>query len=464
MKQSLALIGNNLAILVAATEIVEKGIPVTLFTDGKPLGGHFTGIDINGDSFDIGMVFIEKIESTSNNADIQTYSPLIRNDWTRFGSLASEWIEKKTKLVKIPTPGTLIHKKIVPDYLIANRLDAFKGQSIKLLSKSLNKTNALHAFNKVTSPEYETLDYLNAAKFNHGEDLHSAFIDPYIHKFTASSSTKFLARYHRAAWVPLYFPETLLKACSDGRDVNLPEYSFWTTPGGCTGKLIRDIASDLSNNPLVSVNHSPIVKIEQIKDAWTIDTNDSILNAKQIALGLTGNRACELLGLNFEEPKNFIPVDILFAMVKTSSLNQSLPPCIMIVDEDYASYRLVNQDALAGIRPLWSRITIEANPNTVLKTYPDIDIKKSLELEIRRLLSNSNLMLENKNIKSLKHVQIKNALQLPTYENVEKNKKLNDDIQKTFANCYLTGNLLGYGVSSLNDQIIQGLQISARYT
>jgi hypothetical protein len=113
---------------------------------------------------------------------------------------------------------------------------------------------------------------------------------------------------------------------------------------------------------------------------------------------------------------------------------------------------------------MWSRITIEANPNTVLKTYPDIDIKNSLELEIRRLLGNSNLMLENKNIKSLKHVQIKNALQLPTYENVEQNKKLNNDIQKTFTNCYLTGNLLGYGVSSLNDQIIQGIQISARYT
>ncbi len=55
------LVGNNLAVLVAAAELGEAGRDVVLVTDGRPPGGHFRGLRVAGTDFDIGMVTLEQL-------------------------------------------------------------------------------------------------------------------------------------------------------------------------------------------------------------------------------------------------------------------------------------------------------------------------------------------------------------------------------------------------------------------
>ena len=79
------LIGNNMALLVAACELSRRGRKVTMLADGKPLGGHFSGLKVEGHSFDLGMVLLEKLTSTQRGADLASYNAARRNDWIRAG-------------------------------------------------------------------------------------------------------------------------------------------------------------------------------------------------------------------------------------------------------------------------------------------------------------------------------------------------------------------------------------------
>ena len=55
------LAGNNLAMLVAVSELARRGRRVRLCSDAKPLGGHFAGMRLQGQGYDIGMVMLEQV-------------------------------------------------------------------------------------------------------------------------------------------------------------------------------------------------------------------------------------------------------------------------------------------------------------------------------------------------------------------------------------------------------------------
>jgi hypothetical protein len=70
--------------------------------------------------------------------------------------------------------------------------------------------------------------------------------------------------------------------------------------------------------------------------------------------------------------------------------------------------------------------------------------------------------LKNK-IRILRCFTAQNALSIPTPEQVIRSSKTESFLAKAAPGAALTGNLLGYGVTSLNDQIIQGLKISEEF-
>ena len=53
------IVGNNIGCLVCALELASKDVPVTIVTPSKSMGGHFAGIKINNESYDLGMTFLE---------------------------------------------------------------------------------------------------------------------------------------------------------------------------------------------------------------------------------------------------------------------------------------------------------------------------------------------------------------------------------------------------------------------
>jgi protoporphyrinogen oxidase len=453
MTESPLIAGNNLAVLAAAAELARRGRPPTLLTDGRPLGGHFAGMQVDGDAYDLGMVLLEKLPSTAQGASLATYRSEVRNDWTRFGDLAANWLDEQLRSRRAPTPQCLVDSKWWPDYLIANRLDAFANAGVDA-PDLLDRADPRHASQKNLGSAYEALSYAEAVRLNHGQALHERYIEPFLRKLLNVSSAEVLARYHRAAWVPLFHPETLTRSLR-GESVNLPEYPFWVPDQGHVGALVSHLIARLVADG-VRVVSQPLSHLKFEGGRWTVGTQDGAAwSAPQMVLGVTPERARSLIGLPPLAPPSGASVALLMARVKSSAIGQGCA-CLMVVDEGYAAYRLTDQDALAGRDPAWHRVVIEANPERVARLAAHEPIESVLKRELAQLLA----VDDPASVQVAKCVTARNALMIPTAECVSQAARSHADLVESMPGLALTGALLGYGVASLNDQVVQGLKIA----
>ncbi len=450
------LIGNNMALLVAAVELVRRGRRPTLITDGKPLGGHFAGAQIGEARFDVGMVLLEKLAPTAAHARLNTYDPLQRNDWTRFADRAAAWLDACEPLVRAPTPECLVEGRFVPDYLITNRLDVFRGANVAS-PPQLGRDDPRHATHKNTGAAYEQLSYADAAQANHGDALQARFIEPFVRKLTGHGSEVLLARYHRAAWAPLYYPETLTAALR-GDPIGIDEYPFWTSHTGCIGDLVARLCDQVSNSDRVRIVAEPTTSLQHDEDGWCATTASGSVTSDRLALGLTVERARALFGLAPLSAPLAASVVVMFCLVRAEAIHRHTA-CLMVVDEALATYRLTDQDALADRDPPWHRVVVEASPDSLLylangRTQQDI-----LLSELRQLLS----LAGDDAVQVLKTVTARNALVLPTAEEIDRSAAAHTELASIAPGARLTGGLLGYGATSMNDQIIQGLKMAEEF-
>jgi len=451
------LIGNGLAILIGAYEIARHGQAVRILTDGKTLGGHFAGTEIDGQGFDVGMVMLEEVIPARAGADIRTYDPNVRNDWTRFGDIASRWLREQVDLVRVPTPECLLEGKRVPDYLIANRLDAMFGADAPTI---LPRSDPRHSSHKNEPGIYDSLTYAQAVVLNHGASFHERFIEPFVKKVMGVSSEAFLARYHRIAWVPLYYPETLARAvCSNS--TGLLEYAFWTTPEGYVGQLVLDLHEKLKRMPHVSILTTPLKSLREESGRWIAVLNNSEnYESSRLALGLTPERTCVLLGIPISATSLAASVTVLFAKVRSVSISDP-QSCTLLMDDKLSSYRLTDQDALAGLDPEWHRVTIESTPKLLGSRYPTLKEGDALKHELAALLGVPEY--DESAIRPLKCITAQNAFAVPTAKEVARASGLSAAIALAAPGAVLTGSLLNYGVASFNDQLVQGIKFSREF-
>ena len=462
MKSSL-LIGNGFALLVAAVELASRGHPVTLLTDGRPVGGHFAGLQLEGLDFDIGMVLLEERPAAEPGADLLSYNPSARNDWTRFGDRASAWIRSQVELVRAQTPDCLVEGCRMPDYMIANRLDGLARLDSVPSPQPLVRSHPHHAAHKFNAGAFDELSYAQAAASNHGTVWHNRFIEPFVRKVFDVSSEDFLARFHRAAWAPLYYPETLERSAA-GKPSGLPEYPLWTTPTGFVGQLVRNLREVLIRFPHVSLVTQPLASISHHKGQWAIATaNGQVHQSYRLAIGLTPDRAGALLGVPTAAPTPAAAVTLLFATVEASRI-RAAHGCTMIVDEAYSAYRLTDHDTVAGLNPAQHRVVLEASPQSIARLHSGKRMELALQEELATLLGLDVQDPGNKAaIRLLRCFTAHNTLPIPTAEQVKHAGQSASALADAAPGAAMTGNLLGYGVASLNDQLIQGLKISEEF-
>ena len=465
MSDARLLVGNSLGVLVAACELARSGRAVTLLTDGKALGGHFGGIRIEGHAFDIGMVLLEKVSPPPDAAAdaLRTYTPARRNDWTRFGNLAGDWLDAQLPLRRTPTPTTRVQGRVGPDYLIANRLDLLRHADCAAPAL-LPRDDPRHAAHKNHGRAYEHLSYAEAARFNHGDAVQARYIEPFVRKLFDVSSDGFLARYHRAGWLPLYYPETLAAALR-GESAGLPEYPFHTTETGFVGELVAQLHRQLADSPHVRLVEQPLQSLGRNAGAWLAHTADgSAWTSTTLALGLPVERCLALSGVPAPAPPPAASVALMFCLVRSDAIGRGLG-CEMVVDDDHAAYRASDQDALAGLDPQWHRVVIEASPRRLAELAAQTQAGQAtaetvLENELRSLLG-----IDGEGaVRVLKHMTARNALPLPTAAALPPAQAAGHTKPAAQPRAAQTRAVLGYGVASFNDQIVQGLKIAEELT
>ncbi|MGY2127617.1 hypothetical protein [Blastococcus sp. SYSU DS0617] len=448
------LVGNNLAVLVAAAELGAAGQDVVLVTDGRGPGGHFRGLRTPEVDVDLGMVLLESGGSTADD-DLASYRPRVRYDWTRFGARVDRWQAEHVQRVRTPTPEALVEGRRRPDHLIADRLDILADGGFTP-PPPLDRGDPRHAAGKVTSPAYDELLYTEAASVNHGADIQTRLIDPFAEKLLGPAREGLLARYHRAGWLPLYWPETLAAACA-GRPTGLREYPFWTTSSGFVGEVVRSLEQRIAALPRVQVHDDAVTSISREGTRWTVRTEGGAWSAERPVFGVGVDRLQSLLGLPVSERASGASVALVACLVRGSGITDPVG-CLSVVDREFATYRVTDQDALAGLDPEEHRVVIEAGPATAGRLKGGVDVPAELVAELGRLLGIADPAAD---VRVLKALAAPGAVPAPTSGSLATETAASDALAVACPGALLTGVLLGGGATSMNDQVVQGLAIAA---
>ncbi|MBN1091638.1 hypothetical protein JKP75_03045 [Blastococcus sp. TML/M2B] len=449
------LVGNNLAVLVAAVELGAAGHDVVLVTDGRGPGGHFRGLRTPEADFDLGMVLLESAGSTADD-DLATYRPRVRYDWTRFGARVDRWQAELVRPVRTPTPEALVEGRRRPDHLVADRLDVLAEGGFRPPAP-LPREDPRHASAKVAGAAYDALPYREAAAANHGEDIHARLVEPFAEKLLGPAAGTLLARYHRAGWLPLYWPETLAAACA-GQPTGLAEYPFWTTPTGFVGDVVRTLETRLAAMPTVQVHDGAVTSLALEGSRWTAATADGSWSSERPVLGVGADRLQTLLGLPVQERAPGASVALVCCLVRGAAITEPVG-CLSVVDREYATYRVTDQDALAGLDPAEHRVVVEAGPATAARLKDGADVPGELVAELGRLLGITD---PSADVRVVKAVAAPGAVPAPTAASVAAEATASDALTAACPGALLTGALLGGGATSMNDQVVQGLAVAAQ--
>ena len=242
------------------------------------LSRHFSPILKGGLKFDAGMILME-------------FDALREPERTRFPDIG-EYLRGLFEFNEV-LPKMLWKGEIHPDLYIANQLDAVAGMDFPAVDFIPNEIADKW---KQNGPDDYNLN--QASRIRHGDQFHDTFIEPMCAKILGIPTSEVVARYHRCAWLPLYWPQTLRNRES------LPT-RFWYPRKGYAGILAEHFGTGEAKN------HQPVVSRVEIK--------------------------------------------LTFVVAKPTREFQTL----FVVDPS-PIYRITNQDACAGLNPKYQRFVIES--------------------------------------------------------------------------------------------------------
>jgi hypothetical protein len=186
------LFGGNLINLVFAEYLIKNKKDFLWYTLGEKVGGHFSGLNLGGQFVDVGMVLLELGNNTISSHDGAKDVKNSRAVEEYFGNYKTA-----PAIIKCRMDG-----KLYPDHIIADdcKLMWERRYTADLLAESPQEKWLNNYFEHTTYHEYCSLAYGN---------FYSDMLEKFASKISYGGYKNLSARYHRTAWLPLYYPNTV---------------------------------------------------------------------------------------------------------------------------------------------------------------------------------------------------------------------------------------------------------------
>jgi hypothetical protein len=225
---SIYVFGNSFASLAAISKLREKNLDFIWVHQGTNIEGIWRGISYKDRILDLGMINFElDVRHPNPSSDLSTYSQYTINDCARFSSVVSDFISKDLELKQLPQIKVFENGNLYPDHLISNNFsDLIRFSSSSILGTSIPEY--LHPSKKYSIKGRDNLiniSYLDYVENFFGKktarDLFLIWADHLIGTNVSLSNTY----RHRAAWLPLPYPETIQAAIA-GEPIEDYSYNF----------------------------------------------------------------------------------------------------------------------------------------------------------------------------------------------------------------------------------------------
>lgn len=453
------IVGNALAGMVSALELAKQGKTVTLINPGGPLGGYFAGVEIDGEMFDAGLVKFELDGYLSQQHQLSSYNPKLRNDVGRFMNVVHAWALQYAPLHQFDMPKMWLQNKVYDDVVLSNSYHSFSQLPFAQASiKELQTIPSadIHAREKANGVRYHTLDYLTASLANHGKSMHEHIIAPYLMKAHGVTADKMLARYHRVAWLPLFYPETLLTSFN-GKPVSLKPTVFHYPKQGAIGGICKQVKQQLFSHPNISYVQQPVQSVTRTTTGWRLQLTEACVDGANLvwtgapsvllkALGKTPTVAHEIKS----------PLAVLFLRIKKTDI-RNIYTLLHVLDMDKCAYRITNQTACADNHEDDMNIVVEFNQDYFKHLYGETESDSQIITKLLAELEAMNMVAKNSMplIATIKRIPggflVPDAAARDAWEHDQQT------LVAEHPDIALLAMSSGFFATSLNDQVIQGL-------
>jgi hypothetical protein len=460
--------GNNIAALVSALQLGKKH-KVALINPVPNWGAHFAGTVIDDIKYDVGMNFFEFTTFHPQSDDLLSYNPMIRNDSARFFHLVESFFYYRLPIVQVPEPKCCVMDAWEDDIIISNNFDILKKlpEEIQLnIKKELQAIldsgpNPLHARNKSTDEAlFLQTDYKTVSVANHGQTFHDLFIEPICRKIFNLSSSQIPALFHRTAWAPLFYPETLLDAFA-GKETFRSPTLFHYPREGYFAKAVEVLVGEIQQSSNISIITKKPKNLVFEDKTTIIDFEDGSISGNKLVWTSDLSTLLSLNGIKLDPYQSQkASLVLVFLQMDTKRLKKQFST-VYVCDMETCIYRATNQDYAAQTNNPTSRLVFEMNHDLLLEK--GITDNEAIVKHVVDFLTSEEIITDAFSPDLFTVKVLKNSVNLPVRPNYYNFQKMHKLAAENCGVVELIGTASGFTSASFNDQVVQALKLEKKY-
>lgn len=461
------LAGNYLTTLVAAGELAQAGKRVCVVNPLPGWGGHFTKLTVGGLAFDPGAVSHEftAFNAAEHAIDPLSYDSRRRSDVGRFLGLIEQFTRSQQEMVRMKEAQTVYGGGLHRDIVMGNQFDVLRHPVLAGRIREEQEYLAaaspqeLHPRHKKTSPLFVERSYYDVSVLNHGATLHAALFEPFFFKMSAVSTTRLLALYHRIAWLPLYYPETLRSQFGTAPQ-QLQETYFCYPRAGYVGAFAEALVRRMESTG-VTIIRDPIAALEDNPEHRTLILKDGRrLEAPKLGWSLAHDPLVTAATGGAPNPFERWSAGLIFTTIAREHLQKSFS-VLYAPDDNILFYRASNQSHSAGLDEDQVRVVIEINPDYAAAQgcITETQVTTRLQTDLCTL----GIVADPAQVRIVGARTLKNVLLLPSRENWRLLEQERDILLERYPRVVFTRNVEAFFTDTLNDQVIKGLKLGEQF-
>lgn len=398
------------------------------------VGGLFGGIDSESGILDIGMTNLElgSLRQRPVDRELESYSRERTNDCLHHLGTVREYLHQYGDLAQLPEPQMLYQGELLPDFFYGHRLDVLNKFDFDC--PELHKRLAAIPSNQHPSLKYEVSSALNGVSYLklcidiYGEGFVNSILIPWMSKLGVKDLATISAIDHRIIWAPLYYPESIERAITEGI-VDLGFRASFSKPTESSlSVLIDQIAQIITSRPNVQIHTIDALTDEVLQHYSASSTSDEIIIADRIP--------------NTLPSANQTKIDLLY--FKTESRRVDFNYVINSCNQERPWYRLSKNTELSEGEIM---LCAEYPSNTIN------DVTSPHELGIGEYVDTEQLQIEKK----LTGVS---ALNLPDRNWDDSYQRLVQKLLESNKKINLLGPSVGRWKNTFSDQVIQAHKLA----
>lgn len=224
--------GDNLASAVFAFERIRAGLDVSIATNGA-ITTKFSGVTFGDFRVDRGMVLIEPERREIAKTGIENYNGEYRSNSIQYLGSVADWFQEAGLQFEVTKVETYFRGQTMMDFFVSDSLEIFgqfTPEEISAVQKEIEASRGWfdsenHPKSKNGNSWYASTKYVEVAHRIFGETFFNLVLAPYLYKLFGREYGELVASEHRSAWVPIFYPESLLLGAS-GRETDIDEKVF----------------------------------------------------------------------------------------------------------------------------------------------------------------------------------------------------------------------------------------------